>query len=167
MQALANSATAGRFLNEWNTICSDIVKTRLLQNEIINKYGDTKKDKYSEDDEKRLKNLGNSLKELQKRKDALLNGDRTYEFVRDASFEMTHAVKEEFDKYSTEIMFAEWKTGKKYIDINETERTQLKKEYEAFKQSSEYAEQVHALAEIYETLAKSSSQAIKESNDFY
>jgi hypothetical protein len=29
MHALANSATAGRFLNEWNTITSDIVKTQI------------------------------------------------------------------------------------------------------------------------------------------
>jgi hypothetical protein len=29
MRALSNSATAGRFLNEWNTVTSDIIKNRM------------------------------------------------------------------------------------------------------------------------------------------
>jgi hypothetical protein len=54
MRALSNSATAGRFLNEWNTINSDIVKNRLEQSKIISKYGDQSGEKYSEEDKQLL-----------------------------------------------------------------------------------------------------------------
>jgi hypothetical protein len=54
MRALSNSATAGRFLNEWNTVNSDIVKNRLEQNKIINKYGDKSGEKYSDEDKQQL-----------------------------------------------------------------------------------------------------------------
>ena len=163
MRALSNSATAGRFLNIWNTVTTDIVKNRLEQNQIIAKYGDTSQEKYSEEDKQRLKVLGNDLKELQKRKDAMLNGERTREFVRDALFEMSHAVSEVWDDWCTEIRFAEAKTGKKYSDISEEEKRTLKEQYETLKGSNQYAEKVHELAEIYETLALSASQGIQES----
>jgi hypothetical protein len=54
MRALSNSATAGRFLNEWNTVNSDIVKNRLEQNKIISKYGDKSGEKYSDEDKQQL-----------------------------------------------------------------------------------------------------------------
>jgi hypothetical protein len=51
MHALANSATAGRFLNEWNTINSDILKNRLEQQKIMAKYGDKNSEKMDETDD--------------------------------------------------------------------------------------------------------------------
>lgn len=167
MRALSNSATAGRFLNEFNTIQSDIVKNRLEQNKIINKYGDISSEKYSEEDKQTLKQLGQSLKELQARKDGMLKGDRTREYVRDALFEMTHAVKEVWDDWCTEIRYAEFKSGKKYKDLSEPERKQYKEAYEGLKNSNQYAEQIHELANIYETVATSASAAIMESTKFY
>ena len=167
MRALSNSATAGRLLNEWNTICSDIVKTHLEQNKIINKYGDVSSEKYSEEDKQTLKSLNNSLKELQTRKDGILKGERTREYVRDALFEMTHAVKEVWDDWCTEIRYAETKSGKKYKDISEPERKKYKEAYEELKNSNQYAEQIHELANIYETMSISASKAITESTKFY
>jgi hypothetical protein len=122
MRALANSATAGRFLNEWNTVTSDIVKNRLEQQKIINKYGDESSEKYSEEDKETLKNLGKDLKVLQERKDKMLDGGRTREYVRDALFEMSHAINETFNELSSEVRYAEAKTGKKYSDISESEK---------------------------------------------
>lgn len=167
MRALSNSATAGRVLNEWNTICSDIVKTHLEQNKIINKYGDVSSEKYSEEDKRTLKSLNNSLKELQARKDGILKGERTREYVRDALFEMTHAVKEVWDDWCTEIRYAEIQSGKKYKDISEPERKKYKEAYEELKNSNQYAEQIHELANIYETMSISASKAITESAKFY
>ena len=166
MRALSNSATAGRFLNEWNTVVSDITKNRLDQANIVSKYGDTSSEKYSEEDKQELKKKQNELKELQKRKEALINGERTREFVRDALFEMSHAVSEVWDDWCTEIRFAEAKTGKKYSDISEAEKKTLKEQYEQLKGSNQYAEKVHELAEIYETLATSTSQSIQGSMDY-
>lgn len=157
MRALSNSATAGRFLNEWNTITSDIIKNRMEQNKIISKYGDASSEKYSEEDAQTLKQLGSALKELQARKELMLDGGRTREYVRDALFEMSYAVKEVFDDWCTEVRYAEAKTGKKYADISEDEKKKLKEQYEQLKSSNEYAEKVHELADIYETLAASAS----------
>ena len=166
MRALSNSATAGRFLNIWNTITTDIVKNRMEQNQIIAKYGDSSQEKYSDEDKQRLKILSSDLKELQARKEAMLNGERTREYVRDALFEMSHAVSEVWDDWCTEIRFAEAKTGKKYSDISEEEKNTLKEQYEQLKGSNQYAEKVHELAEIYETLALSASQGIQDSASY-
>lgn len=166
MRALSNSATAGRFLNIWNTITTDIVKNRLEQNQIMAKYGDSSQEKYSEEDKQELKRLSTALKELQARKDAMLNGERTREYVRDALFEMSHAVSEVWDDWCTEIRFAEAKTGKKYSDISEEEKKTLKEQYEQLKSSNQYAEKVHELADIYEALAISASQGIMNSEQF-
>ena len=167
MRALSNSATAGRFLNEWNTITSDIIKNRMEQNKIIGKYGDASSEKYSEEDAQTLKQLGSALKELQARKEQMLDGGRTREYVRDALFEMSYAVKEVFDDWCTEVRYAEAKTGKKYADISEDEKKKLKEQYEQLKSSNEYAEKVHELADIYETLAASASQGITNSYNYY
>ena len=166
MRALANSATAGRFLNEFNTISTDIVKNRLEQNKIMAKYGDTSSEKYSEEDKQTLKKLGQDLKTLQERKNAMLEGGRTREYVRDALFEMTHAVKDVWDDWATEIRYAEAKTGKKYVDISEEEKKELKEQYITLKSSNQYAEQIHELANIYETLAISASNGILASAQY-
>lgn len=167
MRALSNSATAGRILNEWNTISTDILKNRLEQNKIINKYGDSNSEKYSEEDKEQLKKLSKDLKELQKRKDGILNGERTREYVRDAMFEMTYGVNETWNDLFSEVRYVESKTGKKYSDISEPEKQKLKEQYEQIKNSTEYAEKIHELANIYETIAILASQGIQESSEFY
>lgn len=166
MRALSNSATAGRFLNEWNTITSDIVKTRVEQHNIISKYGDVSQEKYSDEDKQRLKNLEKTLKNLQQRKDSMLSGERTREYVRDAMFEMTHAVNEVWDNLFSEVRFAEAMTGKKYKDIAEDKKKELKEQYEQIKNSNQKAEQIHALADVYESLAMAASNGIQESANY-
>lgn len=96
----------------------------------------------------------------------MLDGGRTREYVRDALFEMTYAVKEVFDDWCTEVRYVEAKTGKKYNDISEDEKTKLKEQYNQLKSSNQYAEQVHELADIYETLAIASSKGIQDSYDY-
>lgn len=167
MRALSNSATAGRFLNEWNTILSDITKNRMDQAKIIEKYGDASIEKYSEEDKQLIKYKQQDLKVLQERKEAMLDGQRTREYVRDALFEMTHAINEMWDDLGTEIRFIESKTGKKYADVSEAEKAKLKEQYEKIKNSNQKAERVHELAEIYETLATSASDGITRGLDFY
>lgn len=167
MRALANSSTAGRFLNEWNTVIADITKNRLDQANIISKYGDESAEKYSETDKTTLKQKQKDLKILQERKEALINGERTREFVRDSLFEMSHAVSEVWDDWCTEIRYAETKTGKKYSDISEDDKRKLKEQYEQLKGSNQYAEKVHELAEIYETLAVASSKGIQDSMNYF
>lgn len=167
MRALSNSATAGRFLNEWNVVVGDIVKTRMEIQKITSKYGDANSEKISDTDKQTLKQYEADLKKLQEKKEAMLDGGRTREYVRDALFEMTHAVKDPWDNWATEVRYAESQTGKKYSDISEEEKITLKEQYEKVKSSNDYAEQIHALADIYETLAASASDGIKESADFY
>ena len=167
MRALSNSATAGRFLNEWNTITSDIIKNRMEQKKITDKYGDKSSEKMSDEDEQALKAKQKELKELQKRKDEMLEGGRTREYVRDAVFEMTHGVNEVFNDLVTEVRYAEAKTGKKYSDISDDEKQELKAKYDAIKNSNQYAEVIHELADVYETLAITASNGIQQSSDFY
>jgi hypothetical protein len=87
----------------------------------------------------------------------MLDGSRTREYVRDALFEMSHGVNEVFNNHVTEVRYAEAKTGKKYKDLSEDEKAKLHETYEAFKSSNQYAEKVHELADIYETLAIAAS----------
>ena len=167
MRALSNSATAGRFLNEWNTVTSDIIKNRMEQAKIQSKYGDKSSEKMSDEDEQALKRLGEDLKVLQERKDMMLDGTRTREYVRDALFEMSHSINELFNNYVTEVRYAEAKTGKKYKDLSDNEKQELHTKYEQFKNSNQYAEKVHELADIYETMAITTSQGLQASADFY
>ena len=167
MRALANSATAGRLLNEYNTVLTDITKQHLKRNQIIEKYGDSSSEKYSEDDKKALKEVDNSLKILQERKNGITDGERTREFVRDALFEMSFAIKDPWDTWATEVRYAEAITGKAYKDISEERKKELKEQYEKVKSSNEYAEQIHELANIYEALATSTSASIQTSAEYY
>ena len=167
MRALANSATAGRFLNEYNLTMGDIVRKHSEIRAITDKYGDTSSEKYSEEDKQTLKNLNKELKRLQDKKNEMLEGGRTREYVRDALFEMTHAVKDVWDTWATEVRYAETITGKKYKDISEEQKKELKEKYEALKSSNEYAEQIHELANMYEALATSTSASIQESAEYY
>lgn len=167
MRALSNSATAGRFLNEWNTVTSDIIKNRMEQAKIQSKYGDKSSEKMSDEDEQALKRLGEDLKVLQERKDMMIDGTRTREYVRDALFEMSHSINELFNSYVTEVRYAEAKTGKKYKDLSDNEKQELHTKYEQFKNSNQYAEKVHELADIYETMAITTSQGLQASADFY
>lgn len=167
MRALANSATAGRFLNEYNLTMGDIIRKHSEIRAITEKYGDTSSEKYSEEDKQTLKNLNTELKRLQEKKNEMLEGGRTREYVRDALFEMTHAVKDAWDNWATEVRYAETVTGKKYQDISEEQKKELKEKYEALKSSNEYAEQIHELANMYEALATSASTSIQESATYY
>ena len=167
MRALANSATAGRFLNEYNTKKAEIANIRMKQLQIIDKYGDASSEKYSDEDKKALKGHEQDLKRLRGEVDAMLDGGRTREYVRDALFEMSYAVKDPWDTWATEVRYAETITGKKYKDISEEQKQKLKEQYEALKSSNEYAEQIHNLAEMYEALATSASNSIQESAKYY
>lgn len=165
MRALSNSATAGRFLNEWNTVNSDIIKNRIEQSKILARQGDSAQ--LSEEDNQQLQSLGQDLKALQERKDQMLDGTRTREYIRDALFEMTHSVNELFNKLATEVQYAEAKTGKKYKDLSEDEKKNIHEKYTAWKNSNQYAEKVHELADIYETMAITASQGLQASADYY
>ena len=167
MRALANSATAGRFLNEYNLTMGDIVRKHSEIRAITDKYGDASSEKYSEEDKQTLKRLNAELKLLQDKKNEMLEGGRTREYVRDALFEMTHAVKDAWDNWATEVRYAETVTGKKYQDIPEEQKKELKEKYEVLKSSNEYAEQIHELANMYEALATSASTSIQESVEYY
>ena len=167
MRALANSATAGRLLNEYNTVLTDISKQHLAKMQIIEKYGDVSSEKYSDEDKKALKEIDKVLKTLQDRKNGILDGERTREYVRDALFEMSYAIKDPWDTWATEVRYAEAITGKAYKDIPEERKKELKEQYERAKSSNEYAEQVHELANMYEALAISTSESIQASAEYY
>ena len=167
MRALANSATAGRFLNEYNLTMGDIVIKHSEIQAITDKYGDISSEKYSEEDKQTLKNLNTELKRLQDKKNEMLEGGRTREYVRDALFEMTHPVKDAWDTWATEVRYAEAITGKAYKDISEKRKQELKEKYETVKSSNEYAEQIHELANMYEALASSASTSIQASAELY
>jgi hypothetical protein len=66
----------------------------------------------------------------------MLNGERTREYVRDALFEMSHEISEVYNELSSEIRYAEAKTGKKYNDISEKEKKELHDKYELIKGSN-------------------------------
>lgn len=167
MRALASSATAGRFLNQWNTILTDITKLSFEISQINAKLKDSSTDEEKKQIQQELKPKQEALKKLQQQKEEMLDGSRTREYVRDALFEMSHGVNEVFNNHVTEVRYAEAKTGKKYKDLSEDEKAKLHETYEAFKSSNQYAEKVHELADIYETLAIAASQGIQQSAEFY
>ena len=167
MRALANSATAGRFLNEWNTILTDIVKLSSEISQTTSKLKDSTTDEERKQIQQELKPKQEALKKLQQQKEEMLDGSRTREYVRDALFEMSYGINEVFNKHVTEVVYAEAKTGKKYKDLSEDQKRELHESYQTFKDSNQYAEKVHELADIYEALSIAAGDGIQRSADFY
>lgn len=146
LTSLQNSATAGRFLQEFNTVTQQIVsvsqRIKDLATEAQNDQGKT----VNENANLELANERKKLTDLLKQKDDLLQGKRSPEFIRDAIVELSPILQM---APVTFYMYAEKKSGKKYEEIPENELKQYAEEYDKY-QNGELKDDVHLQAEVLE-----------------
>lgn len=174
--ALRKSATAGRYLQEYNSLNSKIVRLVSAINEKVASSQDTngdgvvtdreqRKAQMSSEDQAAVKNLEEELKETKKQMEDLVSGKRAYEFIADSLFEMTSALSSKFTA-TTFPLFAEQKYGKKFSELTDEDKAKALEEYKNWK-TTEGREQLHTLAQIYRQVAEQSSQVIKAHEQTY
>lgn len=174
--ALHKSATAGRYLQEYNSLSSKIVRLVQAINDKVASTADANSDgtvtdreqrkaQMSSEDQAAVKNLEEELKETKKQMEDLVSGKRAYEFIADSLFELTTALSSKFTA-TTFPLFAEQKYGKKFSELTEEDKAKALEEYKNWK-TTEGREQLHTLAQIYLQVAGQSSQVIKNHEQAY
>lgn len=109
-----------------------------------------------------VQRLEAELKDLRKQKDEILQGKKTFEFARDAIFEMSEPINNSFIKPSF-IRYAEQQEGTTIDKIPENRLAKLKEQWE----NSNPAEQVHIAAGIFQSIIEKSSGTVLESIEQY
>ncbi len=174
--ALHKSATAGRYLQEYNSLNSKIVRLVQAINDKVAASTDAngdgvvtdreqRKAQMSSEDQTAVKNLEKELKETKKQMEDLVSGKRAYEFIADSLFEMTTALSSRFTA-TTFPLFAEQKYGKKFSELTEEDKAKALEDYQNWK-TTEGREHLHTLAQIYRQVAEQSSQVIKNHEQAY
>lgn len=174
--ALHKSATAGRYLQEYNSLSSKIVRLVQAINDKVASAADAngdgtvtdreqRKAQMSSEDQAAVKNLEEELKETKKQMEDLVSGKRAYEFIADSLFELTTALSSKFTA-TTFPLFAEQKYGKKFSELTEEDKAKALEDYKNWK-TTEGREQLHTLAQIYRQVAEQSSQVIKNHEQTY
>lgn len=174
--ALHQSATAGKYLQEYNSLASKLVVLTNQIDEVINSETDTNNDgvvtdreqrraKLSPDKQEAVKKLEKELDDTKKAIQDLIDGKRSSEFIADALFEMTVALSGE-DTLASFPLFAEKVEGKKFSEISDERKEVLRRSYEQWI-TSEGRDRIPILAGIYRNIAEQASSVIKEQEQTY
>ena len=151
-KVLQESTTAGRFLNEFNSVLTQIegIRAELNNSNKTDLQKRREKDNENSVDEEHKKKLLERLEELRKQKDALLDGSRAPEFIADSLFEMTPALNQLFTK-PTFVQYAEYITKKDLKDIDNEKLEELKKQFETWK-NTEARDDVHLKSQVLQSV---------------
>lgn len=177
--ALHDSLTASSYIDEYNTLSTKLIEIISDINSKQNLQKDTNNDGVVTDREERrardnkipnpnqaeIDKLYKDLNETKKKLDDLINGKRSIDFLKESLFEATAVLSSHFT-FPTYILYAEHKFKKKYSELTETQRKEAADEYAKWA-STEKVDQIRTLAHIYYDIAKSASDAIKQSGEKY
>lgn len=174
--ALHKSTTAGRYLQEFNSLNSRLVTLTNQISQIENSEADTNNDgvvtdrearraRLPQDKQEAIRKLEKELEDTKKEIQDFVDGKRAPEFIADALFEMTTALSGEVT-LTTFPLYAEQVSGKKFSDITNDEKEVLRRSYETW-MASEGRERIHLLSQVYRQVAEQSSQVIKAQEQTY
>lgn len=167
--ALTKSAVAGRYLQDYNSLCVDIIDytdqlnnlnstaSRMEKNVTDQNTKDNGEDPATQAEKSRLEGL---LKEALEKKESYLNGDRAPEYIKEALFEMSPAMNDAFFA-ATFIRYAESKAGRKINEIPENELERLRTEYKAYAETNR-KDIVHQAFMIFNTMNEQTSPMFAE-----
>lgn len=172
--ALVNSSIAGRYLQRYNSLLEKQVQLVTSLNDTIRSVKDTNGDNTVSDKENRenksvnnevISSLKQQIKDTQEEIDSLINGEKSYDFIADALFELTPAISKVF-LVTTFPLYAEQKYKKKFSELTENEKAAALTEYKTWK-SSEAKDDIAKVANIYRQMAEASSSVIlKFANEY-
>ena len=169
-QSLQKSITSGRYLQEFNSLGSNLVRNIVALNQFIQTDLQNRAERSREENGEQTaqdivrqterEKLEEAINENKKSIKDLLEGKRAAEFLEDVLFEMTAGLNNTFTK-PTFIQYAEWVEKKKIKDISPERLETLKEQYSNWK-NTDAKDQIHFMARIYRDMAQKSSQLITD-----
>lgn len=171
-QQLQKSVTAGKFLQDFNTLSTQIVETvdklnalNSNQTDLEQRNEERRKETNTEttadqQKEKQRKELEGRLKDLRKQRDAYLNGEMAPIFVRNALFEMIAPINEIATKLTFK-QYAEYVEKKDLEYIPDNRREELFIEYENYR-NTEAKDDINTLAEAFQTTSAKVSELLNK-----
>lgn len=167
--ALTKSSVTGRYLQDYNTLCTEIVEYTDRLNNLNStasrmEKGTTDQDVRNNGEDPAVQaeksELEALLKEAIEKKESYLNGDRAPEYIKEALFEMSPAMNDAFFT-STFIRYVESKTGRKVNEVPENELERLRTEYKAYAETNR-KDIVHQAFMIFNTMNEQTSPMFAE-----
>lgn len=154
LSALQYSPVAGLFLQDFNTLCKDIVS---LQDQINALTKDSKNTPIEQD---ALNKLNKELMEKRLRKDAFLNGELAMDYTSVALFDLSKILSSKF----TTVFFKDYVQQKYHKDLGELTQEDLNKYREEFEnwKANEGKNDITTKARIYLDMTKNSGMFIQE-----
>ena len=173
---LHKAATAGLFLQEFNTLSTKLVQLTKTINDTLDSAADTNNDKVVTDREARrakldstkqatLKEAEDNLAKVQQQIKDFIDGKRADEFIGITLFEMTPSLSGNLIPV-TFPLYAEQVAGKKYSELSEKEKEAIRITYNNWK-STEGKDKIRIAAEIYRRMAEQSSSVINKQGQTY
>lgn len=182
--ALHNSTTAGAYLNHYNKLNVDLVKSMSELETLINTKADTNNDGVVEDKEKRnaqkdkqddtpsterinqqIEQKKKQIEDIKKELQDLQEGKYAYKFIAQSLFEMTTALSSNFTSPIYAI-YAERKYHKKYDDLSDEEKQKALDEWKNFS-NLDGSIRFQTLTDMYLDIAKKASDVIKQHSEKY
>lgn len=172
---LQNSVTAGRYLQEYNSLMSKIGHTVDTINKIKSASTDVNDNQTIEDAESRtsgltqtqeiqVKALEEELKGYQEALKDLNEGKRADEFISDAMFEMNTYLQQTLD-FITLPTFVKKKYGKSIQDLDDNELNEAREEFKQFKIDN--YDEIASASKIFRDVIQQTSDVIKNSENVY
>lgn len=174
--ALYNSTTAGRFMNEFNTLSTELVQLVASANNLLDTVADTNKDGNVSDKESRrsrlsdeqkteLSKIEKKIKETRQQLKDLVEGKRADEFIGDALYEMSTAISGN----DVPVTFPLWLKANKitnFDSLDVEQQNKLKKKYKIWKES-EGRDDIHLAASAFREMITLASDNIKNFEQVY
>lgn len=173
--SLLNSNVLGVYTNDFSNLIPDLIDTTNQVNKLESaKSGNdaektdsqNRQDKknFSEEDENKLKELKKQQKDLRNKLEMYKNGSMANEFIGEALFEMDSHISSAYA--STDfIRWAEEKSGKKYTELSDTDRTKLQKEWKEGNISRR--ESIHRAYQVFKQNQRALSELLKKHEENY
>lgn len=166
---LMASGYNGKFLQDWNTLASDILKVEGRLRELDKQYPDTDKggspSKNSEEYTQAKQRLLTEKQELQNKRDSFLNGQYSQYYTD----QMLFAIDSNVNRFFFDPTFkdyAETQSHKNYEDLSPAELDSLKTDYEAYRTGARI-DNLDVAFEIYKELNKKGSIQVGENGEKY
>ncbi|MBR2248168.1 MAG: hypothetical protein IJ880_14300 [Bacilli bacterium] len=133
LSGLQNATTLGLYLQDFQTLQEDIIKTKAEILRLESSKPDSGEDPQSLKDQ--LLRQNQKLLQLRTAKDAFLTGKVSTQFVQDALFEL-NPVLSNFAIKASEANFLETLYGKKVANLSDSELEEGRKKYEEYSKTS-------------------------------
>lgn len=162
LSVLQNSPISRLFIQDFNTLASEIARVQTEIKSIYDSKGDTEaKKQFTQAEQDKLNKLNQELLTLRAKKDSYLNGDMAMDYISKSLFDLTPTLRTNFLDVPYFKDFVKQRTGKDAKDLSNEELNEQKEAYNKWKET-EYPNQVSILAPLYLDWARKSGMFIQE-----